>query len=240
MTGRRAATLLHWALGSGTALRTSTMPSRPTLIVNIVGEHATYHQRFDAPLQSDIVALAGNVSKWARVCASSDDLAADTTDAVAAAVGPPGGIATLVVPADVSWDLRRRIGTAAAGPAGRVRSCRHHRVGKEGPVLGGTRRGPPRRPSPADRGLRATASSPKPLAQSSRRDVPGPTGARRGLAAGPTTCLPRRDGHRPTCPSTAHRPGRHPGTRVVLRLSRPAERAVADGLRTSRPRRSGA
>ena len=104
MTGRPAATLLHLGpgLGNGIANLHNARRAR-TPIVNIVGEHATYHQRFDAPLQSDIVALAGNVSKWARVCASSDDLAADATDAVAAAMGPPGGIATLVVPADVSW-----------------------------------------------------------------------------------------------------------------------------------------
>ena len=104
MTGRPAATLLHLGpgLGNGIANLHNARRAR-TPIVNIVGEHATYHQRFDAPLQSDIVALAGNVSKWVRVCATSDDLAADATDAVAAAMGPPGGIATLVVPADVSW-----------------------------------------------------------------------------------------------------------------------------------------
>ena len=104
MTGRPAATLLHLGpgLGNGIANLHNARRAR-TPIVNIVGEHATYHQRFDAPLQSDIVALAGNVSKWARVCASSDDLAADATDAVAAAMAAPGGIATLVVPADVSW-----------------------------------------------------------------------------------------------------------------------------------------
>ena len=112
MTGRPAATLLHLGpgLGNGIANLHNARRAR-TPMVNIVGDHATYHQRFDAPLQSDIVALAGNVSKWVRVCATSDDLAADATDAVAAAMGPPGGIATLVVPADVSW------GTVAGTPA---------------------------------------------------------------------------------------------------------------------------
>ena len=70
MTGRPAATLLHLGpgLGNGIANLHNARRAR-TPIVNIVGEHATYHQRFDAPLQSDIVALAGNVSKWVRVCA---------------------------------------------------------------------------------------------------------------------------------------------------------------------------
>ena len=82
MTGRPAATLLHLGpgLGNGIANLHNARRAR-TPIVNIVGEHATYHQRFDAPLQSDIVALAGNVSKWVRVCATSGDLAADATDA---------------------------------------------------------------------------------------------------------------------------------------------------------------
>ena len=44
-------------------------------------------QRFDAPLQSDLVALARTVSKWVRECSSSADLSADATDAVAAAMG---------------------------------------------------------------------------------------------------------------------------------------------------------
>ena len=70
MTGHPAATLLHLGpvLGNGIANLHNARRAR-TPIVNIVGDHATYHQRFDAPLQSDIVALAGNVSKWVRVCA---------------------------------------------------------------------------------------------------------------------------------------------------------------------------
>jgi acetolactate synthase-1/2/3 large subunit len=132
MTGRPAATLLHLGpgLGNGIANLHNARRAR-TPIVNIVGEHAIYHQRFDAPLQSDIVALASNVSKWIRVCASSDDLAADATDAVAAAMGPPGGIATLVVPADVSWGTvagraarRRPVPPIGSVPADTIESMR--------------------------------------------------------------------------------------------------------------------
>ena len=101
----------------------------------------------------------GNVSKWARVCASSDDLAADTTDAVAAAVGPPGGIATLVVPADVSWGpvagasaRQRPVPPVGSVPAGTIESVRKVLYLEEPVVvlLGGR--------ALRDRGLRAAAS----------------------------------------------------------------------------------
>jgi acetolactate synthase-1/2/3 large subunit len=69
----------------------------------VVGDHATYHKRFDAPLESDIDALAGSVSAWVRRPARTEDVAADAAEAIAAALAPPGGPATLILPADVSW-----------------------------------------------------------------------------------------------------------------------------------------
>jgi acetolactate synthase-1/2/3 large subunit len=160
MTGRPAATLLHLGpgLGNGIANLHNARRAR-TPIVNIVGEHATYHQRFDAPLQSDIVALAGNVSKWVRVCATSDDLAADATDAVAAATGPPGGVATLVVPADVSWGTvagtqarQRPVPPVGSVPADTIESVRKILESEEPAVilLGGR--------ALRERGLRTAAS----------------------------------------------------------------------------------
>jgi acetolactate synthase-1/2/3 large subunit len=104
MTDRPAATLLHMGPGFGNGIANLHNARRAhTPIVNIVGDHATYHQRFDAPLQSDIVALARTVSIWVRECSSSSDLGADVTDAVAAAMAAPGGSATMVIPADISW-----------------------------------------------------------------------------------------------------------------------------------------
>src|SRR5580692_12129307 len=60
MTGRPAATLLHLGpgLGNGIANLHNARRAR-TPLVNVVGDHATYHKRFDAPLESDIDALAG-------------------------------------------------------------------------------------------------------------------------------------------------------------------------------------
>jgi acetolactate synthase-1/2/3 large subunit len=99
-----AATLLHLGPGLGNGLANLHNARRArTPIVNIVGDHATYHARYDAPLQSDIASVAAPVSGWYRSTARADDVAADAADAVAAALGPPGCVATLVLPADASW-----------------------------------------------------------------------------------------------------------------------------------------
>lgn len=109
-SGVPAATLLH--LGPGLAngwanLHNARRARVP--VVNIVGDHATYHARYDAPLQSDIAAIASGLEGWYRRTTKSDDLADDAATAVEAAFGPPGRIATLVLPADVSWgEMTRR------------------------------------------------------------------------------------------------------------------------------------
>jgi acetolactate synthase I/II/III large subunit len=104
MAGRPAATLLHLGPGLGNGLANLHNARRArTPIVNVVGDHATYHKKFDAPLESDIDALAGSASGWVRRSATVADVASDAADAVAAASGPPGRVATLILPADVSW-----------------------------------------------------------------------------------------------------------------------------------------
>ncbi|MFW3172731.1 acetolactate synthase large subunit [Geodermatophilus sp. CPCC 206100] len=102
MAGRPAATLLH--LGPGLAngvanLHNARRGGAPVL--NVVGDHARSHKRLDAPLESDVDALAGAVSGWVRRSLSPADVAADAAEAVAAAAR--GAVATLVLPADVSW-----------------------------------------------------------------------------------------------------------------------------------------
>jgi acetolactate synthase-1/2/3 large subunit len=102
IAGRPAAVLLH--LGPGLAnglanLHNARRARSPVLVV--VGGHATGHVRYDSPLQSDIEALARTVSGWVHTCGSPRDLPQDAMRAVAAARG--GQIATLVLPADVSW-----------------------------------------------------------------------------------------------------------------------------------------
>ncbi len=104
MAGRPAATLLHLGPGLGNGLANLHNARRAwTPVVNIVGDHATYHTKYDAQLQSDIETVARNVSAFVRTSASTADLAGDAVDAVRAALGPPGQVATLILPADVSW-----------------------------------------------------------------------------------------------------------------------------------------
>ena len=103
MAGRPAATLLHLGPGLGNGLANLHNARRAhTPVVNIVGDHATYHRRFDAPLASDIETVARNVSSWVRSSARPADVATDAVDAVVAAMGPPGQVATLLLPADAS------------------------------------------------------------------------------------------------------------------------------------------
>ena len=107
MADRPAAALLHLGpgLGNGLANLHNARKAR-TPVVNVVGDHATYHKKYDAQLESDIETVARNVSTWIRSSTSPDDVALDAADAVAAAIGPPGQVATLVLPADVCWTER--------------------------------------------------------------------------------------------------------------------------------------
>ncbi|MBV9919610.1 MAG: acetolactate synthase large subunit [Pseudonocardia sp.] len=112
MAGRPAAVLLHLGPGLGNGLANLHNARRAgSGVVTVVGEHATGHQKYDAPLQSDIAAVAGSVSAWLRTTAVPADVGRAAADAVAAALG--GRIATLVLPADVSWSEG---GTPAALP----------------------------------------------------------------------------------------------------------------------------
>ncbi len=104
MTGRPATALLHLGPGLANGLANLHNARRAaTPLVAVIGDHATYHKRFDAPLESDIDALAGSVSRWVRRPGRSADAAGAAAGAVAAALAPPGGVAALILPADVSW-----------------------------------------------------------------------------------------------------------------------------------------
>jgi acetolactate synthase-1/2/3 large subunit len=99
-----AATLLHLGPGLGNGLANLHNARRAKVpVVNIVGDHATYHVQYDVPLQSDIETVARNVSTWVRTPKRAEDLSRDAGEAVNAAIGPPARVATLIVPADLSW-----------------------------------------------------------------------------------------------------------------------------------------
>src|SRR5690625_4940874 len=105
MAEKPAATLLHLGCGLGNGLANLHNARKgKTPVVNIVGDHATYHTQYDAQLQSDIETVARNVSPgFVRTSKSTAELCRDAVDAVNAASGPPGQVATLILPADVSW-----------------------------------------------------------------------------------------------------------------------------------------
>ncbi|WNV76645.1 acetolactate synthase large subunit [Geodermatophilus sp. DSM 44513] len=102
MAGRPAATLLHLGPGMANGLANLHNARRGRApLVNVVGDHARSHKRLDAPLESDLDGIAGAVSGWLRRSLTPEDVAADAAEAVAASARR--GIATLVLPADVSW-----------------------------------------------------------------------------------------------------------------------------------------
>jgi acetolactate synthase I/II/III large subunit len=104
MAGKPAVALLHLGPGLGNGLANLHNARRArTPVVAVVGDHATYHKRYDAPLESGIDQVAAAVSGWVRRCERAQDAGADAAAAVAAANGPPGQVATLILPADVSW-----------------------------------------------------------------------------------------------------------------------------------------
>jgi acetolactate synthase-1/2/3 large subunit len=103
MADRPAAVLLHLGPGLGNGLANLHNARRAHVpMVVVVGDHATYHKKYDAPLESDIDALAGSVSGWMRRTENTADVASDAAEAIAASRSG-SQIATLILPADVSW-----------------------------------------------------------------------------------------------------------------------------------------
>jgi len=112
MAGRPAMTLLHLGPGMANGIANLHNANRGrTPLLSVVGDHATAHRDRGAPLETDIEGLARPVSKWVRTSASPGAVARDGAEAVATALSAPGGVATLIVPADCAW------GEAADGPA---------------------------------------------------------------------------------------------------------------------------
>jgi acetolactate synthase-1/2/3 large subunit len=111
MTGRPALTLLHLGPGFANGIANLHNARRArTPIVNLIGDHTTWHLGADAPLTSDIESLARPVSGWVHTSASAKSLPGDLAAAVGASFGPPGRVASLIVPQDCQWD-------ASPGPA---------------------------------------------------------------------------------------------------------------------------
>ena len=128
MLRRPAATLLHLGPGLGNAL-TNFHNARKARspVVSIVGQHTTGHLLCDAPLSADIEAFARPVSSYVRSLERAEDMGEEAAATIRAACGPPGQMATLIVPADFSWSEAGEPGAArplaaGAGTRGGVRA----------------------------------------------------------------------------------------------------------------------
>ena len=112
MAGKPACTLLHLAPGFGNAAANLHNARKArTPLLNIVGDHATFHAALDAPLAADVEGAARPFSHWVRTSPSAAQVAVDGAAALAAARSWPGGVATLILPADTAWN--EAPGTAA-------------------------------------------------------------------------------------------------------------------------------
>ena len=104
MTDKPASTLLH--LGPGLANAAANLHNAKKAgsgVVNIVGEHALYHIKYDTPLTADIEGIARPFSHWVKTSPTSKTVAGDGALAIQAANVAPGQIATLILPADTAW-----------------------------------------------------------------------------------------------------------------------------------------
>jgi acetolactate synthase-1/2/3 large subunit len=104
MTDKPAATLLH--LGPGLANAAANLHNAKKAgsgIVNIVGEHATHHIKYDTPLTADIEGIAKPFSHWVKTSPNPGTVGKDGAAAVQAARQGCGQIATLILPADCAW-----------------------------------------------------------------------------------------------------------------------------------------
>ena len=105
MAGKPAATLLH--LGPGLANGWANLHNAKrakTPVVNVVGDHATWHKQHDSELSSDVEGLSGSISDWTCISKGAADIGHDAVRAYRAAMARNGQIATLVLPADTSWE----------------------------------------------------------------------------------------------------------------------------------------
>ena len=118
MADKPAATLLHLGPGFGNGMAyVHNARKAGSPMINLVGDHATYHLHYNAPLTSDVAGVVRPMSDWVRTSRSPRDLALAGAEADAAARTWPGQIATLIVPADHAWTEGADVAAPRAAPA---------------------------------------------------------------------------------------------------------------------------
>lgn len=115
MTGTPALTLLHLGPGFANGIANLHNARRAhTPIINLIGDHMSWHLAFDAPLTSDIESLARPVSGWVRRMTGAADAVAAAAEAVDRAHDNGGQGVTLIFPADYQAEKMDAVETAAA------------------------------------------------------------------------------------------------------------------------------
>lgn len=111
MSRRVAGTLLHLAPGFGNAFANLHNARKAgSGVLNVMGDHASYHLRYESPLKGDTVGISQTISHWTRVSGDAGHVATDGAAGVTAARSLGGQIATLILPANTAWE-------AAVAPA---------------------------------------------------------------------------------------------------------------------------
>jgi len=104
VTQRPAVTLLHCGPGYANGIANIHNAKRAgSGMLNIVGDHAMDHVAYDSPLTANVEALVGGTSRWVRFGTDPAKIGEDALAGLAAASSDNGEIASLVLPADVSW-----------------------------------------------------------------------------------------------------------------------------------------
>ena len=104
MSGKAAVNLLHLGPGLGNSFANIHNAKKAlSPMVNVVGDHATYHLKYNAPLTSDLDNLAKSASNWVGRSSNVEDLCGLGNQAWQQANTFPGQISTLIVPADCAW-----------------------------------------------------------------------------------------------------------------------------------------
>ncbi len=117
MSDKPALTLLHLGSGFANSMANQHNAMRAHVpLLNVVGDHATYHLKYDAPLTSDVPAHARISSDWTHVSESADDLAAAGAQAVQATLKGWGKIATLIAPANHAWEESTQVAPVLSSP----------------------------------------------------------------------------------------------------------------------------
>jgi len=105
MAGKPALTLLHLGPGFANGLANLHNARRArSPVVNLIGEHASWHLSADAPLHSEIERLTGWAGTWTRRSARAADLGRDLADALGAATSGRGHVASLILPHDLQLE----------------------------------------------------------------------------------------------------------------------------------------